>query len=84
MDDKDPIKDPERQYLDYYDNLETKRYRATDDWVPLTGEKSSDDRSRFNENEEDLLILPDRVYGFTLRSRRWGKQVYVTDCTADH
>ena len=69
LDTDDPIREPERQYLDYYDADETKTYRTTDDWVSPLGEKSSDDRDRFTDSS--LLILPDRVFGFTLRSRRW-------------
>lgn len=60
------------QWIDYYDRRQTSAYRARDEWVQVAGEKSTDDRDRFVEDEYALL-LPDRVFGFVLRSRTWGK-----------
>ena len=61
----------EVQNIDSYDQEQTRAFRASDEWVQISAEMSTDDRTRIIE--DDPLVLPDRVYGFVLRSRKWGR-----------
>lgn len=78
--DNDHVVLAQMQYLEYYDQDQTSRYRQRDEWVHPHGEKSTTDRDRFEE--DDLFILPDRAFGYILHTRSWGEcllcQIY--DC----
>lgn len=66
------LKPISRQYLDYYDKKRSDDFKKQDDWLQaLKGRNSRADRSPLGE---ETLLLPDRVFGFVLRTRTWSMQ----------
>lgn len=59
------------EIIDYWDLEATREYRSSHSLLRSTGSARITDPSELSE--DDLLLLPDRVFGYILRDRRWGQ-----------
>ncbi|KAK4971270.1 hypothetical protein LTR66_011426 [Elasticomyces elasticus] len=55
--------------IDYWDLEATTAYRAKNEFLKKANGERVTDRSKFTD--QDLVLLPDRVFGFVLRTRSW-------------
>lgn len=63
------LKSISRQFLDWYDKKKSDDFKKQDDWLKESiGRNSKPDRSPL---DDETLLLPDRVFGFVLRTRTW-------------
>lgn len=73
------MKQVRRQYLDYYDKLRSEEFMKQDHWLRHSTERDSKGGTSPQDNE--TLLLPDRVFGFILRTRTWSMRQVTSDAT---
>jgi hypothetical protein len=60
---------PARQLLDYYDKKQSEDFTKQDHWLKQLSER--DNKGGRSPLGDETLLLPDRVFGFVLRTRTW-------------
>ena len=64
-----------RQLLDYYDKKQSEDFTKKDHWLKHLSERES--KGGRSPQGDETLLLPDRVFGFVLRTRTWSMRLRV-------